>query len=104
MILLIFAGICFVYGFETRIRYIDNSSIIANSASQGIYGTLFIICCLFVVVGWGLLFTFFKSGSSLGLLISLFTVCFTIFIAPPMQKFWFNVLIGEFGDYIFGDT
>ena len=104
LILIIFVGLCFIYGFEGKIRYIDNSSIIATPNSQFFYGILFVMCCLFVVVGWGLLLSFFKKSTASGLLISLFTVCFTMVIAPPIQKWWFNVLVGGFGTYIFDDT
>ena len=98
LIIIIMVGISFIYGFEGNLIYVQsgNSDTLATPESQFYYSVFFMMTCLFVVVGFGLIFAFLKKGTALGLLISLFTVSFALVIAPPLQKWWFNVFVGGF--------
>ncbi len=51
---------------------------------------------LFTVVGYGLIFTFYKNSIAASLFMSTFVVSFTTIASPIIQKFWFNVFISDF--------
>jgi len=75
----------------------DSKSPFASATTQVTYGTYFLFASLFVVVGFGMLFSYFKSNSAAGMLASLFTVSITLILSPLLQKLWFNILVGRFG-------
>lgn len=47
-------------------------------------------------VGLGLMLSYFGKGSALGLGTAIFAIALNIQLSPLLQKFWFNVFIGEF--------
>lgn len=59
-------------------------------------GDLLILACIFVVIGFGLLLSYFKRATFSALYISIITVSLTIIVSPIFQKFWFNIFITDF--------
>jgi hypothetical protein len=60
---------------------------------------------VFTVIGFGLIFSYFRTATLSGIFISLIIVSLTILISPIFQKFWFNVFIYGFnGPAIAGFT
>jgi len=98
MLMILIFGVFWIYGWGTEIRLVGSPYTYPhiNYISQTIYGNLFILSSIFTVIGFGLLFAFFKSASASGLFMSLFIVSFTIITSPFLQKFWFNIFIGNF--------
>lgn len=64
--------------------------------TQTLLGDLLILGLVFVVIGFGLLLSYYKRASFLAIFASIFTVSLTIIISPILQKFWFNVFITDF--------
>jgi hypothetical protein len=69
-------------------------------AVQTIYANLFVITALFVVIGFGMVFIYFKKTTQTAMFLSLFTVSFTIIGSPILQKFWYNVFLSNFGGQV----
>jgi len=65
-------------------------------ATQSLYCNLFIISSIFTVIGFGMLFAFFKKATFNAFFTSIFIVSFTFLISPIFQKFWFNVFLSNF--------
>ena len=59
---------------------------------------------LFTVVGFGLIFSFFKRSTASGMTVSIFVFALTLFLNPLLQKWWCNVLLGGFQNFYFTDT
>jgi hypothetical protein len=83
------------YGWGSEIRLIKNITQPSNPISVLIYSQLFIISAIFTIIGFGLIFFYYKSTAT-SIFLSLFVVSFTILISPLIQKFWFNVFISDF--------
>lgn len=49
-----------------------------------------------MIIGFGLLFTYFNKNIFTGLFTSIFTVSITVIITPFFEKFWYNVFITNF--------
>jgi hypothetical protein len=47
-------------------------------------------------VGLGLMLSYFGRGTALGLGTMIFAIAINIQLSPLLQKFWFNVFVGEF--------
>lgn len=47
-------------------------------------------------VGLGLMLSYFGRGTALGLGTAIFTIALNIQLSPLIQKFWFDVFIGDF--------
>ncbi len=60
----------------------------------------FFISSIFVVLGFGLVFAYFKTSTLSSVFLSLFIVSFTILLSPILQKFWFNIFIYGFGGQV----
>ena len=104
-ILVLLFGILWVYGFAGEIRYAGTSGYpttglsgtsTSKTQTQSILGNLYIIDTIFVVIGFGLLFAYFKKTTFTALFIPLFITSLTAILSPIFQKFWFNVFITNF--------
>lgn len=103
-LLLVMFGILWVYGWGSENTLVTNSTLPVNVASQTIYGNLFILSAVFTVIGFGLLFVYFRNSTVSALFTSIFIVSFTILMSPIFQKFWFNIFITDFHGYTPNDT
>jgi hypothetical protein len=54
------------------------------------------LASIFVVIGFGLLLSYFKRATFSALFTSIVTVSLTVIISPIFEKFWFNVFITNF--------
>lgn len=68
--------------------------MIFNSDNPG--GFYFLFGSIFTVLGFGLIFTFFRIGTASGLFLSLFIVSSAVLFSPIFAKFWFNVFTNGF--------
>lgn len=105
IILLIFLfGILWVYGWGGEIRY---ASVTGNPTSglkgfniktqtQTLFGSLYVIDTVFVVIGFGLLFTYFKKSTAVAFFTTIFVVSFTSLVSPIFSKFWYNIFLTDF--------
>jgi hypothetical protein len=48
-------------------------------------------------VGMGLVLSFFRGGTTLGLATAIFAIAINVQLSPLFQKFWFNVFVDGFG-------
>lgn len=101
VLLLILAGICWVYGFESEIRYAKTTGypttgLTEAQQAQSIEGVLLVLSTIFTIIGFGLLLTYFNKSTFLAISTSLFTVSFTVILSPILSKFWFNIFLGNF--------
>jgi ABC-type transport system involved in multi-copper enzyme maturation permease subunit len=53
---------------------------------------------LFVLVGFGMVLSFYRFGSWLGMATAIIVVAVSVQLAPLIQKFWFSVFITSFGN------
>lgn len=51
---------------------------------------------MFIVIGFGLLFSYYKKSTTTALFTTIFTISFTIILSPIFQKFWYNIFITNF--------
>jgi hypothetical protein len=47
-------------------------------------------------VGLGLMLSYFGRGTALGLGTAIFAIALNIQLSPLLQKYWFNVFVGNF--------
>jgi hypothetical protein len=111
LLLTLLAGIVWIYGFAGEVRYagttgypttgLDGQSATTKpqTQTQTTLGDLYIIDSIFVVIGFGLLFSYFKKSTFSAVFITLFTASLTILISPIFSKFWYNVFITNFSGY-----
>jgi hypothetical protein len=52
---------------------------------------------MFVLMGFGLVLSYYKFGNWLGMTTAIIVVVLNIQLSPLLQKFWFNVFIYHFG-------
>lgn len=64
--------------------------------TQTLLGDLYIVSTIFVVLGFGLLLTYFKKTTASALFTVLFIVSYTAILSPILEKFWFDVFITNF--------
>lgn len=57
-----------------------------------------ILLGLFVLVGFGMVLSFYRFGSWLGMATAIIVVAVSVQLAPLIQKFWFSVFITSFGN------
>ena len=55
-------------------------------------------------VGLGLMLSFFGKGQALGLGTAIFAIALNIQLSPLLQKFWFNVFVGNFNRVVAGTS
>jgi hypothetical protein len=96
VLLAILFAILWIYGWAGEITLVLASSQPSNWTSQSIYGKLIIMSAVFTVIGFGMLFTYFKHSMGISFFVTLFIVSFTFLASPFVQKFWFNVFISDF--------
>jgi len=96
ILLVIMFGIFWIYGWGSESTLVTTSTAPESLGTQTIYGNLFILSAVFTVIGFGLLFIYFKNSTASALFTSIFIVSFTILISPIFQKFWFNIFITNF--------
>lgn len=106
VILLVFLfGILWIYGWAGEIRYASATGYYTSGLkgdlstkfqTQTLFGSLYVIDTIFVVIGFGLLFSYFNKSTTIGLFTSIFIVSFTVLSSPIFSKFWFNVFFTNF--------
>jgi hypothetical protein len=101
ILLLLMIGFFWIYGFQSQIRNAQTKNypttgLAATQQTQSILGNLYILATIFVVIGFGLLLSYFKKATYSALFMSIFTVSFTIILSPILSKFWFNIFITNF--------
>lgn len=82
----------FIYGFLGQIRNKTIQELVINA----IYGSYFIFTSVFVVLGFGMVFAYFKNNIATGFFTSLFIVSFTMILSPLLQNFWNNTFVSGF--------
>lgn len=108
LILIFLVGFLWIYGFASEIRFIKNITLpntsspvnpqASNASEFTAYGFYFLISAIFTVLGFGLIFVYFKTGTATSIFLSLFIVSMTMLLSPILQKFWYNVFIKGFID------
>jgi hypothetical protein len=101
ILLLVLAGVLWVYGFAGEIRNPTTKSypttgLTSSTPTQTVLGSLYIMASIFVVIGFGLLLSYFKRATFSALFTSIITVSLTVIVSPIFQKFWFNIFITNF--------
>lgn len=48
-------------------------------------------------VGMGLVLSFYRGGTALGLATAIVAIAINTQLSPLFQKFWYNVFVDEFG-------
>lgn len=103
LVLIALFGTFWIYGFGGEIRNAATAGLPTSGINtppvpntQTLLGDLYIVSTIFVVLGFGLILTYFKKGTASALLTVLFIVSYTAILSPILQKFWFNVFITDF--------
>jgi hypothetical protein len=101
ILLLLLAGVMWIYGYAGEIRNATTKNypttgLAGTTYTQTILGNLYVVGSIFVVIGFGLLLTYFKRGTFSALFTSILVASLTTAVSPILQKFWFNVLITNF--------
>ncbi len=87
----------FAYGFAGKFSYIASFQSFATFSIW--YETLTLPIYFFMAlfaVGLGLMLSFFGKGIALGLGTAIFAIALNTQLSPLLQKFWFDVFVGEF--------
>ena len=95
-ILVILFAAFWLYGWAGEITLILSTSTPVNWTSQSMYAALVALSAVFTIIGFGMLFTYFKHSPASSFFISIFVVSFTIILSPIFSKFWFNVFLTDF--------
>lgn len=101
ILLLVLAGVLWVYGYAGEIRnattkLYPTTGLTSTTPTQTVLGNLYIIASIFVVIGFGLLLSYLKKATFSALFTSIITVSLTAILSPIFQKFWFNIFITNF--------
>jgi hypothetical protein len=107
-ILLVELGLLFAYGFAGYLINEVGSWGGTNAYVTGLIpieftftgeGMFFYICTMvFTLIGFGCLYAAVSRATLTGFFISFFIVGYTTILSPTLQKFWFNVFLGNFKD------
>lgn len=75
------------------------SFFVESNADDATYNQVFgvVIMALFVLVGFGLVLSYYRFGNWLGMATAIVVVAVSVQLAPLLQKFWFSVFISGFG-------
>lgn len=75
------------------------SFFVEANSDDATYNQVFaiVIMALFVLVGFGLVLSYYRFGNWLGMATSILVVAVSVQLAPLIQKFWFSVFISGFG-------
>lgn len=95
-ILVILFAAFWLYGWAGEITIILSTSTPVNWTSQSMYASLIALCAVFTIIGFGMLFTYFKHSPASAFFTSIFVVSFTVILSPIFSKFWFNVFLTDF--------
>lgn len=90
-------GMLFAYGFTGKFSYFGTVGGIPNFSFT--FETLTLPMYFFMglfAVGLGLMLSFFGRGTALGLGTTIFAIALNIQLSPLLQKFWFDVFVGDF--------
>ena len=107
VILLVELGLLFAYGFSGVIingmgSWGGKSAfliLVAIETALDADGAFFYITTMiFTLIAFGCLYSPVSKSLLSGFLISFFIVGYTTILSPTLQKFWYNVFIGEFHD------
>ena len=96
VLLFLLTFLLWIYGFGSEYRLVTSSTFPVNTGTQSIFSSLLTITAMFAVIGFGMLFIYFKKMTESALFSSLFIVSFTMLFSPVLQKFWYNVFVGDF--------
>ena len=111
LITVIFA-LLWIFGFAGEYRKITANTDPVNFTSQPIFVSIFVLTCLFSILGFGLLFMYFKKMTESAMFTSLFVVSMSMLLSPMFEKFWYNAFIAGFSgssgsgtsDYFFNQS
>lgn len=92
IILLFEFAYLWIYGFGGESYYSSTD----NATSTNSMSVYFVMTAVFTILGFGLIFAYFKTATMTGLFLSTFIVSFTMLLSPILQKWWFNVFIYGF--------
>jgi hypothetical protein len=101
ILLVVMAGVFWIYGFAGEVRNattknLPTTGLTGSQNTQTVLGNLFVLTAIFVVIGFGLLLSYFKRATFSALFVSIFTVSLTAIVSPILQKLWFNIFITNF--------
>lgn len=101
LILLLLAGVLWIYGYAGEIRNATTQNypttgLTGTPFTQTVLGNLYIMASIFVVIGFGLLLSYLKRATFSALFTSIVTVSLTVIVSPIFEKFWFNIFITNF--------
>lgn len=73
------------------------------NAEETTYNAMYytIVMGMFVVLGFGMMLSYYKYGTQLGIITALVVVGISIQLAPLLQKLWFGVFASGFNSVIF---
>jgi hypothetical protein len=57
---------------------------------------MIILSGVFTIIGYGMLFAYYKYSMAVSFFVSIFIVSFTVITSPLISKFWYNVFISSF--------
>ena len=98
LLLVIMVFFMIIFGIATEYRIIDTSTYPVNSTTHPIYAAALIFSSMFAIVGFGMIFMYFKKMTESALFTSIFIVSFSLLFSPLVQKFWFCVFIHGFNN------
>ena len=96
LILLVIFLAFFIYAWASEMQLVTGTTSPINYASQEIWFFYLAFCTLFIVAGFGSIFTYFRYSTATAFLIPLYTVATSLIVSPVFSKFWFNVFITDF--------
>ena len=96
LVLIVFFMI--IFGLTTEYRIIEISTFPVNYTTHPIYAFGLIFTSMFAIVGFGMIFMYFKKMTESALFTSIFIVSFSLLFSPLTQKFWYNVFIKGFNN------
>ena len=86
----------FIYGFAGKYELVGTNTLPVSYASQEIFVFYLIFASLFIICGFGNIFSYYRFATGTAFFIPIYTLATSIIASPIFSKFWFNVFITDF--------
>lgn len=80
--MIVLFGAFWIYGWAGEISLVTDNTQPSNYTSQSMYAKMVIATGIFTIIGFGMVFTFYKKSSAISFFVSLFVVSFTVITGP----------------------